>query len=950
MSAKRFFPLLSLLLLFLISFSATAQYAEHYVIERNGVTYRSNELIIKLKEQPAADSKGNIDLKSGLLVDFSQFEPRSARFLMPHLRETESGGIGNIIDLTYDSDIDPIIAAAKIMNLPYVEWAEPRFVYETDFTPNDPNFASQWNLSKINAAAGWDITQGSPSVIIGIVDTGVDHLHSDLNANIWVNPGEVPDNGVDDDGNGFIDDNIGWDFGGLDGTPDNDPREDQPDHGTHVAGIAGAVTNNGNGIASIGFKSKIMAIKTSQNNDRSPTSGQPYIIYGYEGIIYAADNGAKIINTSWGGGGYSILGQETIDYALSKGSLVVGAAGNSGLNTAHYPSGYKGVISVGSTNQTDSRSGFSNYGITVDVMAPGEAIFSTWQSNGYISIQGTSMASPLAAGLAALIAAQFPGYTPLQIGEQLRVTTDDISSQNPGYDGLIGSGRINAPNALQNSGAKSVRIQNIQFTDANTGNNNGVFEPGETIEIRVAWKNYLAPTSNLTVSVQSSSPHISIVNGSFNAGGIGTLGTTNNYASPFTFTISNSAPEDTEVELYFSYTDGGYSDYEWGETTLNQTYATQFGNNIALTITGLGTQAFNDYPDNLQGEGCTYDGSGNLLFEGALMIGQNVARVSDCARGNNQSAQRRDFGNEKPFLLRIPGLRADVEGEAFFNDEPAGINRIGVGVKLYSYSFGSQADEDYLILKYAIKNTKGSQIDDIYIGLFYDWDLGNSDKAEYDNTGNFGYTYHMGGNPDMYMGVALLSHTSYGYWAIQNNGQDGGFGIYDGFSDPEKYESLSSGLGKTTAGPGDVSQVVSAGPFTLAPDEEIVVAFAVAGGYSLEELRTAVSTARTKYLTVSSVEDETVLSETPVDFNLAQNYPNPFNPVTTISYSIPEASHVSLTVYDVAGNEVAELVNGTRTAGAHLVRYDASELASGIYFYRLQTGSYIANKKMLLLK
>ncbi|MDO8549039.1 MAG: S8 family peptidase [Ignavibacteria bacterium] len=451
-------------------------------IRKNGdVLYISDQIVIKLIDFPFVQADGSAILPYALQSFLEQFQIKKVASIFPSKTNTRSSSLGKILTVSYESDIDPYYLSSKLKNFSEVEWAEPKFVYELDFDPNDPSYASQWNLSKILASQAWDITQGDTSVIIGIVDTGVDWDHPDLNANIWINWDEIPANGVDDDLNGFIDDIRGWDFSGLDGnSPDNNPMEDQPTHGTHVAGISSAVTNNGTGIASIGYKCKLLPIKTGSTN----------ILYGYEGIVYAADNGAKVINCSWGGSGYSIFSQEVINYVTSLGALIVAAAGNSGTNSSHYPSGYDNVLSVASTNQNDTKSGFSTYGPTVDVSAPGSDIYATWQNNTYATLSGTSMASPLTAGLAALVWSVFPTYTPLQIGEQIRVNSDNIDGLNPPYTQLMGKGRINALNALSNMNSISVRAVEINFSDeAPGGNGDGIFLAGETISVGVRFIN-----------------------------------------------------------------------------------------------------------------------------------------------------------------------------------------------------------------------------------------------------------------------------------------------------------------------------------------------------------------------------------------------------------------------------------------------------------------------------
>jgi subtilisin family serine protease len=923
------------------------------IIEKDGMHYLSNSIVIKLKYIPVSDALGNVNLSSSLSSYFEALNIKEVKALFP-AKAKESSSLSRIIEIHYDADVDPLFISSKISGSFEIEWAEPRFVYEPDFVPNDPSYASQYALSKINAALAWDINQGDTSVIIGIVDTGVDWDHPDLAANIWRNWNEIPDNGVDDDNNGYVDDVRGWDFGGLSGTPDNDPMEDQPDHGTHVAGISSAVTDNGVGVASIGFKCKLMPVKTTQNDQRG--SNGPYIIYGYEGIVYAADNGAKVINCSWGGSGFSMFGQETINYALSQGSLVVAAAGNSNSSGSHYPSSYKGVLSVASTTSTDTKSSFSNFGYDVDVSAPGSSIYNTWQNDSYATLSGTSMASPLTAGLAALVFSHFPSYNPVQVGEQIRVNSDNIDNLNPSFQYQLGFGRINAFKALNNTNSISVRAIDVAFSDeAPGGDGDGIFEGGEIISISVNFKNYLNPTSGLSIQLEARNSYSSVLNGVFNAGSVGTLNEFNNNSSKFTFSISNSVPQNAKLNFLLRYSDGSYSDFQWIETIGNPTYATQSVNDIALTITSKGTFGFNDYPNNLQGDGFKYLEGQNQLFEGALILGTSSTKISDAARGANQNSQNNDFAVLQPFIIQSPGSIADAEGSALFNDNNAGATKIGITVKLKTYSFSNSPNNNFIILDYTLINNSASVIPNLYAGLFFDWDIingsGAGDRTEWDNTLSYGFVRNTTGGPANYNGVALLSGTNYGFYAIKNDGGDGGFQIYDGFDDTEKWQAISSGIGKATAGPGDVSNVTSAGPFTINPGDSVKVAFAILAADDKSMLDAAVNQARIKYqeIIVLDVKDNNSL---PTEFSLQQNYPNPFNPSTTIEYVIPNGVRnlVTLKVYDLLGNEVTTLVNEEKSAGTYQVVFDASALTSGIYFYKLQASSFSQSRKMILLK
>jgi PKD repeat protein len=330
-----------------------------------------------------------------------------------------------------------LIAALK--QSPQVAYVErvPRDKKVLD--PNDPRFIEQWHLNRIAAPAAWNYFSTGSTVAIAIVDDAIDRNHPDLAPNIWVNPNEIPGNGIDDDANGYIDDVNGWDVALNNNNPN--PPSNQYDHGTHVAGIASAATNNGIGVASIGFSCKIMCVKATDD----PNS----ITHGYAGLRYAVDAGAKIINLSWGSSSFSSSNEAAIAYAISQGAIVVAAAGNENTSTIFYPAGYSGVVSVASTTFNDAKSSFSNYGSWVRISAPGSQILSTIPGNGYDYSSGTSMASPMVAGLLGLMKSRNPGAPNTTLLNCLYSTADDISSQNQSFDGQLGAGRINAQRAME---------------------------------------------------------------------------------------------------------------------------------------------------------------------------------------------------------------------------------------------------------------------------------------------------------------------------------------------------------------------------------------------------------------------------------------------------------------------------------------------------------------------
>lgn len=346
---------------------------------------------------------------------------------------------------------------SALQALPICDYAELSPLYTTNFTPNDINI-NQWHLSKIEAQAAWGVSQGSGNIVVAIIDNGVLTTHEDLAANIWTNTGEIPNNGLDDDLNGYVDDVNGFDVADRDNNP-NPPSgissSDGFNHGTHCAGIAAAVTNNNKGIASIGFSTKIMPVKCTRNSE----SGD-ILSASLDGITYAMRNNADVISMSYGSSSNALTTEVLLNTARNRGIFLVAAAGNANVNTPFYPASYSSVFSVAATNENDEKASFSNFGSTVDVSAPGANIYSTLASGNsdYGFNSGTSMATPLVAGLAALTLSQQPNLSPAQLAAQIKNNTDNIAALNPNFNNQLGSGRINARKAL---GAPTTNVVSI---------------------------------------------------------------------------------------------------------------------------------------------------------------------------------------------------------------------------------------------------------------------------------------------------------------------------------------------------------------------------------------------------------------------------------------------------------------------------------------------------------
>jgi len=367
-------------------------------------------------------------------------------------------------DLAAATDALAERAVAEFAADPNVRTAERIRVCRVNLIPDDPKFNLQWGLFpsqefNIRAYRAWNITTGSTNVKLAIADTGVAYDHEDLEDNIWHNPGESY-NGSDSDGNGYVDDVIGWDWvsngnpheDGEDWcNPDNDPM-DYMGHGTHISGIASAFTDNGIGVAGVNWNAQIMCLRVGWSDWPDGYVGMDYCA---QAMYYAANEGADAYNASWGNYNSGGLGAAT-DYFINHDGVVVAAAGNNGTTAHSYLCGRDDVLAVAAITSNGKKADYSNYGNFVDCCAPGSGVYSTMYRGPtdqyyYSYLSGTSMAAPFVTGLAGLIRAKFPGYSDSQVRCAIEDGCMDIDDINPGYEGKLGEGLINCYNSLVNN-------------------------------------------------------------------------------------------------------------------------------------------------------------------------------------------------------------------------------------------------------------------------------------------------------------------------------------------------------------------------------------------------------------------------------------------------------------------------------------------------------------------
>lgn len=492
---------------------------------------------------------------------------------------------------SYEIEAYDLSLATYSMDEALVTYAEPDFFVHSFALTNDPMFSSQWNLNNIGQVPGvldadidaleaWDLEIGDSSLVVGIIDTGVNLQHADLIENLWMNVDEIPDNGIDDDANGYIDDVYGWDFH----NGDNDPTDDNG-HGTHCAGIVGAVGNNGIGVSGVAQDVSLMALKFLSNQGGGNLSDAVPALY------YATDNGAFVTSNSWGGGGYSQAMSEAIEYARQANSIFVAAAGNEAQDTDAlpvYPACYPqdNIVSVAATDRYDALASYTNAGsLTVDIAAPGTGIYSTYYggayNNSYSSRSGTSMAAPHVAGAAVLLKASDPSLSAEEIIDRMLTTADFKSAF---FGKIASSGRLNVNAALRSGTGSYLSHTGSSFIEVN-GNGNSVINPGESFDYSIVIKNVgavMAEGVTATASLLYPDDDIVLLDSVSNVGNVEAGATVDTVFDPFRFSLSESIETPKEFRLLVSVVDADNNQWDFEQVFVVMASTTVSGHVLSL--------------------------------------------------------------------------------------------------------------------------------------------------------------------------------------------------------------------------------------------------------------------------------------------------------------------------------------------------------------------------------
>ena len=785
--------------------------------------YVQNELIVKLKPNTSISEISKSTQRSiGIIEMISIFQNTDPR----GIRDTEEADFKVFHSIFLNGEVSVLKAASVLFKTGLFEYVEPRYIGELAYTSNDPGLSTQYALQLIQAQDAWDLNKGSSSVLIGLVDAGIDTGHVDLKGKYFENTAD-PINGVDDDSDGFIDNYWGWDFKSKTG---NVQFSGGVDHGVQMSGVIAPNTDNGIGIAGVGFNCKMLGIKV--------TNGSA-VVYGYEGIKYAADKGCKIINCSWNIKAYSRFGEEMVDYATIKGALVVAATGNQGKEDNNYPAQYKNVLAVTNTDLNDNRVSNSNIGYYADISSPGLNVVSTTPINGYKRNSGTSYSSALVSGAAALLASYAPSLSPQELKYRLKAGSESLhrNGKNSFYKNKLGVGRLNIYKAMAFTNAW-LEIDSIAFSDIE----GGAIEQADTVEVSAWIANYLNNENGVRFTLRDLSNYATVLDSFWVIPFMTKDQKENNALNPFRIRLDSSIPQNEELEFEIEIISQNDTNTFGFSIPVNPTYRDITINKLHMTIGSRGTFGYYEYPEK-KGIGVTYNGGSQLLYEGGLIIGQGVdgnSKVVDRIRGV-RDVEQTDFRTTSG-LQEITPPTSDLGFYSQFDDQNSK-SPINVKVDQSTRAWKKTSHDSYVIIDYVIKSKSNQKLENIYVGLFADWDLDDSEKnrAKYDGQRYVAYTYSEAANIPV-AGIQLLSE--YDDWRCYSIdhiiGGEGGIDLTDNdvFSKEEKFKALSNfreNAGENVEG-GDVLQLLSTGPHTIEIGDSLKVSFAIHAADNITQL------------------------------------------------------------------------------------------------------------------
>ena len=581
----------------------------------------------------------------------------------------------------------------------------------------------------------------------------------------------------------------------------------------------------------------------------------------------------------------------------------------------------------------------------------GEGISVTSVGNWYDpNADGTSFSAPLAAGIAALVKTEYPDWTAEQVREQMRLTADSIDDSNPSHlNGKLGRGRVNAHRAVTEDPLPGVRLVDFSWID---DDGNGALIGGETVTLTVEFTNFHGDAEDLTVAIEAESASEDHVEFTTESVDVGSLENGESTTATFEFMLKDSAPDNATLLLFTRITaEGDFDDspdiiripYNNTDTATHHTDALQ----VSITNEGnIGYIAYQGDPGGVGFKPTDADGeTRDPLFEGGLIIARSADEVSDCVRGDEDQPvgeQNDEFGLKEDTYIDLikEGALTSQKGRVTLVETPSS-GTVGVEILQESYVENTEEHEDGIILRYTLTNVTESTLEDVHVGLFFDWDVAEnfSDEAHWDDERQMGYV----GEPlirNLIVGTKVLTDEGeISYRAINNpdeiyRNEDGG-----GFTDDEKWEWTSGGVTREELDGVDLSTLTGVGPFEIDPGASATVAFAVVAGTSNDDFFANVDALQALWDDVidpgsTAIEED----ETPIagSFGLRSVYPNPALMKATLSYELKTAGEISLAVYDILGRRIRTVWSGQKSAGTYETEWDGlddtgASVAPGVY-------------------
>jgi subtilisin family serine protease len=836
----------------------------------------------------------------------------------------------------FDKSISPEEYCKRLLlTNPAVEIAEPCYVPQfMAYVPNDPLISNQHtNLELIKAYEAWAIEKGNQNVIIGISDSGTNQDHEDLNKNLAVNQDEIPNDGIDNDGNGYIDDYQGYNFSWKSASEfPGDTYNNSNNHGQQVAGILGASTDNSLGIAGIGFNCSIFPMKIIEGNS---------LKYAYESILYAAILGVKVLNCSWGVvKPYSDIDQSIINYALSMDVSIVAAAGNTSNKVTKYdifyPASYYGVLGVGEVNSNDRLTSSSSISLGCRILAPGEGNMTT-TNQGYSECDGgTSFASPVIAGAVGLFRSKYPELSALQAIEFVRQSVD-IHPNFSNNDKALIPGRINLLKMLtiDPMSIPAVVPELYTYYDQN-GEETDRFKSGDKAFLRILATNVLGNANNLnfTLSVAfDPTSSVAIENSEISLATISNNETV--LLEGFSIKINNNFTGN--VILRVDITDeNGYTDFFKFAFIPTREISTFYTDNIKFSMSDFGEFGFSTNTSNIGGYGFNYKNFGNQVYRNSSVM---VSAQPDKLIYNSSVNQVYGFSPVKSFISPQRHL-------GIYNDSKSSSNKIGVEItqSINIFSPKSKAAR----LEFKIKNTGDESIEGLALGLYLDWDIGtepslNRTRLFEDAIPN----EYKGKNAAAQIAYIQTEYPYFGSASYSSNPNDEAqaagldFNYIGNFNRANRFLALNSGTSIQTDLEDDIGSLVGI-KFSepVNPDDERECVICIGAGDNESELSEVLKNC---LLGITSVEDFAI------ENNPVMVYPNPANDVVFIQLN-ENSSRLLYQLYDNLGNSLItyEYQNGLNAGDR--IGFDISGIRNGIYILHLSIDGKLQTYKIVVAR